>query len=90
MGGLLSLFIGFSFISGIELLYFFTFRLFYKIRSHTAGQQLVSPLHNGRDQNINVHDTLQPHFPTSTQHVNMFHYSSWRNSNALHDIAESH
>jgi len=38
LGGLLGLFVGFSLIGGAEILYFFTFRLYYKLRSHTTVQ----------------------------------------------------
>ncbi|XP_021913485.1 sodium channel protein Nach-like [Zootermopsis nevadensis] len=87
LGGLLSLFIGFSLIGGVELLYFFTFRLYYKIRSRAAEHMLLSQLHMRRDQNIGTHDTLQPNFPISTQRVSTIQYGNWRNRN-MYDIAE--
>jgi hypothetical protein len=43
LGGLMSLFIGFSFIGAAEILYYFTFRLYYKLRSHASVQQFSSP-----------------------------------------------
>ncbi|KAJ9593527.1 hypothetical protein L9F63_014920, partial [Diploptera punctata] len=56
LGGLLSLFIGFSLIGAVELLYFFTLRLYYKDRiikhknSHRIPHQLSRPRihHHGR------------------------------------------
>ncbi|XP_023709414.1 sodium channel protein Nach [Cryptotermes secundus] len=84
LGGLLSLFIGFSFIGGVELLYFFTFRLYYRIRSHATSHPFLSPLANRRAQNVDRHESFQSHFSTST-HVNMFQNSHWRPSN-MQDI----
>lgn len=43
LGGLLGLFIGFSLTGGAEILYFFTFRLYYKLRSHATVQVSSSP-----------------------------------------------
>jgi hypothetical protein len=57
LGGLLSLFIGFSFIGGAELLYFFTFRLYYKLRSRATVQLFSSPPLTRRFQNISTYDS---------------------------------
>ncbi|GFG30440.1 hypothetical protein Cfor_03682, partial [Coptotermes formosanus] len=61
LGGLLSLFIGFSFIGGAELLYFFTFRLYYKLRSRATVQLLLSPPPTRRVQNMSTYDSLLSH-----------------------------
>ncbi|XP_069672052.1 sodium channel protein Nach-like [Periplaneta americana] len=80
LGGLLSLFIGFSLIGAVEIFYFFTFRLYYKIRARTARQHLSSS-RNRIIQNIRRGEYSQFNITNPVQHVHFSHYRNFRNNN---------
>ncbi|KAJ4434548.1 hypothetical protein ANN_23110, partial [Periplaneta americana] len=82
LGGLLSLFIGFSLIGAVEIFYFFTFRLYYKIRARTARQHLSSS-RNRIIQNIRRGEYSQFNITNPVQHFHFSHYRNFRNNNNI-------